>query len=179
MAEAEWLNCTDPRWMLGVLSPIPRRRLNCRNLTLYASACCQRVRRLLPDDACRRAVDLAECLAAGVADAEELQAVRQQIEAAWPDRLVESVSGLAASAAYFSTFDEEAARRFQEAHEWTGADSYDKVLAFYKDCAADCAAWAMARARAKTVRSRVKRYNAERAVQAELLRDIFGNPFRD
>src|SRR5687767_2340717 len=25
MTETEWLDCTDPRWMLGVLSPIPRR----------------------------------------------------------------------------------------------------------------------------------------------------------
>jgi hypothetical protein len=179
MTEAEWVRCTDPRWMLGVLSPIPRRRLDNRNLTLFASACCRRVRGLLPDEACHRAVDLAERLADGVAESEDLDAVRCQIQSAWPDRLDLSASGMAASAAYFATFDADAARRFQEEHDWQGASSYGSLLVFFKDCAADFAAEAVARARAKLVRSRTRRYNAERGAQADLLRAIFGNPFRE
>jgi hypothetical protein len=178
MSEEEWLGCADPGWMLGVLSPIPQRRLNIRSLSLFACACCQRIRRMLPDEFCHRAVDLTERLAGGLADPEELQTVREQIEAAWPDRMDQSVSGMAASAAYFAAFDAEAARQFQEVADWQGVSNYDKLLTFFKDCAAACAAEAVSRVRAKAVRSRVKRYDAERVVQADLLRDIFGNPFR-
>ncbi len=68
MTEAEWLACTHPRVMLGWLnnrSPERKRRL-------FACACCNKVRRLMSDDGSWNAVLAAERYADGSATAEEL-----------------------------------------------------------------------------------------------------------
>jgi hypothetical protein len=68
MTEAEWAVCEDPEKMLGFL----RGRASERKLRLYVAGCCRRIWHLLIDDRCRRAVEVAELHADGLADDDEL-----------------------------------------------------------------------------------------------------------
>jgi hypothetical protein len=70
MTEHDWLVCTDARPMLQHL----RGRATDRKLRLFAVACCRRVWHLLPHEATRRATEVVERFADGLASAEELEA---------------------------------------------------------------------------------------------------------
>jgi hypothetical protein len=72
MTETEWLSCTDPKPMLTLLPE----KLSERKRRLLAVACCRKVWQLLPDQACRAAVEMAEQFADGKANAQELAAAR-------------------------------------------------------------------------------------------------------
>jgi hypothetical protein len=85
MGEAEWLGCVEPAAMLAYLVgpdasqmhlPAGRRagRLD-RKLRLFACACCRQVWRLLTDARSRRAVEVAERYADGLAAEEEVAGV--------------------------------------------------------------------------------------------------------
>jgi hypothetical protein len=183
MTEGEWQTCTEPRTMIGVWTPMTRRNLTDRKLTLFACACCVRIRSLFPDESCREAVELAERYVDGAADGEKVQAIREQIGAEWFDPNYNAVdaeaSNIAAEAAYFCTFDAEAARDFRRAHDWQYFDNFNNYLACVADLAAESAALAAARKRAKVQKTRQRICDMERANQAELLRDLFGPlPFR-
>jgi hypothetical protein len=52
MTEAEWLCCTAPAPMLGLLNG----KVSDRKLRLFAVSCCQRIRHLLPDKRSRQAI---------------------------------------------------------------------------------------------------------------------------
>ncbi len=69
MTEAEWLASKDPRMMLWGLRGLTnlRNRRNGRKLRLFAVACCQRIRHLLAEADAVRALDLAEEYADGQA----------------------------------------------------------------------------------------------------------------
>jgi hypothetical protein len=69
MTEAEWLSCTDPQPMLAFLQGRGKtdRRAFRRKLRLFICACCHRVRDLLTADASRKAVEVAERFADGLA----------------------------------------------------------------------------------------------------------------
>jgi len=72
MTEQEWLACTDPRPMLEHLSRRKKRGKGLeRRLTLFGCACCRRIWPLIPTEPCRRAVDVAERYADGLATSEE------------------------------------------------------------------------------------------------------------
>ena len=71
MTEAEWLACTNPRPMLEFV----RQRASARKVRLFAVACCRRVWASLEHEEFRDAVRKAESFADGIADrAEMLQA---------------------------------------------------------------------------------------------------------
>jgi hypothetical protein len=178
MNEAEWLECTDPTPMLEFL----RGKTSDRKLRLFACACCRKVWHLLTDERSRKAVDVAERYADGVADEDErFNAWDAAYEAGMAD---EVDAGNAAEAASRSPDQSEfALDTALEAATAVADGSYlaarDAALTnsttdqdgFYSNQDCDRAADVARAAKEATM-------NAEAAMQCHLLRDIFGNPFR-
>ena len=80
MTEFEWLTCNDAAAMLEVL----RNRTGDRKLRLFACACARDIWSELSEDDCRRAVDVAERFADGMASLEELLEVgTRAYDVAW------------------------------------------------------------------------------------------------
>src|SRR5262245_10342933 len=70
MTEAEWLAATDLDAMLWYV----RDKMSERSLRLFECACCRRIWHELPDERSRRAVEVAEAYADGLATDSELEA---------------------------------------------------------------------------------------------------------
>jgi hypothetical protein len=144
MTEAEWLACADPRPMLGHLG-----RVNPRKLRLLNCACCRRVWDLLTDERSRRAVEVAERFADGLADAEELRRAQPGAQAAC--RLAGNRPGPFAF------------RLFVAACLAAGAAArrprFDPTMEFLRG-------------------AKDRKDKTERTARAALCRDLFGNPFR-
>lgn len=79
MTEAEWNACADPFPMLAFLPG----KASERKLRLFACACCRQIWDLLTDERSRRAVEVAERFADGLARLEELNTVQEE---AWASR---------------------------------------------------------------------------------------------
>jgi hypothetical protein len=69
MTEAEWLTCDKPAPMLA----FARGSASARKLRLFSCACCRRVAHLMPDNRSLLALNVAERVADGLADAAEWQ----------------------------------------------------------------------------------------------------------
>jgi hypothetical protein len=167
MTEQEWLTSTDPAAMLRYVFP-PRgkesglakgRRPSDRKLRLFACACCRAVWPLLTDDRSRRAVEVAERYADGLATKEDLKTAR--------------------AAAYDVTEAERAATRAA-----MGAFPTRPARSAAQEAAADAATiakwaavlrltWPHLVVTAKVVVRAAARENPD-----ALLRDLLGNPFR-
>jgi hypothetical protein len=163
MTEAEWLACTDPTPMLKHL----RRGKKERRLHLFAAACCRRIWHLLPNQEARRVVEMAERRADGQV-AEEGQAVEDEFSfAAW-----ERASGYND---YVYAYGTEAVTQLGHGEGYQAASGA-------ADQASAAAAAAFPGWSTGTQAERVSTWTAgrqsERRAQCELLRDIFGNPFR-
>jgi hypothetical protein len=78
MTEADWDSCTDPAAMLQYLRSWGG--ASDRRLRLFGVACCRRIWSLLTDGRSRRAVEVAEAYADGLAGLQELQ---QAYQAGW------------------------------------------------------------------------------------------------
>jgi hypothetical protein len=72
MTEADWLAAADPRPMLDFLSA--NGRLTERKARLFACACCRRIWHLLTHERSRKAVEVAEQYAGGLASMNDLNA---------------------------------------------------------------------------------------------------------
>jgi predicted HAD superfamily Cof-like phosphohydrolase len=149
MTEADWLASTDPAPMLDEL----RGRISDRKLILFAAACCRHIWDLMTDEPCRTAVQMAERFADRKADLKELSAARTPtIPAAGP----------AARAAYWTAH----AKPTQTVwHVHTAAAEAETNAATRAVTSGHEAAWNAASA-------------AAMKAQADLLREIVGNPFR-
>jgi hypothetical protein len=144
MTESEWLACTDPREMLEALRPSGRATE--RKLRLFACACCRHIWHLLPDERSRRAVEVAEQYADGRANRDDLRDALQASQEAYGG-MPHSRLKTAAGAAILT------------ARSATGGN------------AAGYAATATAYEGDGVV---ISRRGPEAAVQASMLRDIFG-----
>ncbi len=159
MTEPEWLSCDNPTPMLEFL----RGRASERRLRLFAVACCRRIWHRLIHDGSRAAVSFAEQYADGLCGPDE-------IGTAWAG--ANDARDLAFSA-------QEVHRRSRSALEYYAASAaYDLMnvpppeddpLSVVLEDAGNSCEWAA------SAQVHVK---AERAIQASLLRDVIGNPFR-
>lgn len=148
MNEAEWLGCTDPKAMLRFL----RGKGSDRKLRLFACACCRRIWDRIPEQCSRQAVQISENYADGGADDEELEAA-------------------------FTTADR-ASGSPREPGNWHALDA--ARLAAHPEMRGlpDGTAVAAAMAGADGGGDFWKKYASEQAHQCDLVRDIFGTPFR-
>lgn len=154
ITEPEWLTGDDPyRMSMHVVGGSPRK------LRLFAVACCRgRLPDKLIDDACRRLADAAEAFADGRGAARDLRRL---------ERPVEKLAGRY----------EDAWRTALHADKWrdVGYRTYKAVVACALTAQADRY---MIRMTSDEVVGAVLKKMAERRYQANLLRDIYGNPFR-
>jgi hypothetical protein len=155
MNEAAWLTATDPLPMLAFLKEEGWH--DHRKLCLFACACVRRVWTLLTDPRSRDGVEARELYLGGLLDSKEatraLAAARSaRREAGGRKSLApESGTGWAASAASAASVG---------LYTFASDDAASAAA-----CVGDAGSWFAG-------------YDAERRVQAGLLRDLFGNPFR-
>jgi hypothetical protein len=151
MTEAEWLTCAWPVEMLEHLG----RRASERKKSLLAAACFRRIWRLLPTQESREAVEVLERFAEGEATADEWAAARGR---AWQAFLA---WGRVTDRGGNITGETRAGAAVTKGHV------HDMVIE-----AAD------ATALAKVGTSERASSEPEERAQCDLVRDIFGNPFR-
>jgi hypothetical protein len=172
MTEHEWQNCTDPKPMLEFI----RGKASDRKLRLFAVACCRRIARLLPGGESDEAVLVMERFADGDASKNELSAA----------------CGLASSRAseaidrappysndIFMTNSTFSALENALSHPDRVVDNRTETMVTYATWSAERAAEAIAYADLGVASDDWRCvFRDEKAVQAGLLRCIFGNPFR-
>ncbi len=167
MTEQEWLTSADPREMLG---PIPERE-NKRKLRLFACACCRQVLNPFVPPFVIRAVTAAEAFADGEISGDALARVREVVgEAA----IAADRDGAHGGTQYF--------RELLGACLSACCQSVG-VAELAQDTAhvtASAAGDGPLREGLRVVRieDRPPEFFAELALQADLVRDIFGNPFQ-
>ena len=179
MTEAEWLTGTDPQPMLEFL----RGKVSDRKLRLFAVGCCRRIWRHFEDKRSRRAVEVAERYADGLASDEELD----EAEDAAGDANCDGMGAASAAVPPASADAYDAASALADP-DYT---LYDHFLdAVYHQWDASCGDYYTGKEKVGSTASREPsvereitrvakaRIGAERGAQATLLRDIFGNPFR-
>ncbi len=177
LTEEQWLSAEEPEALLShleqhrVITRVPGGR---RRLALFTCACCRLVWGLIEDEASRRAVEVSERAAEGEASRQELAAAGQEAEAVWRG----------------------AEQHFHRAHRenptgperWrAGAASFlaqaahDAAARRFTIMSAQMAAMTTATAVAWLTGGPETGQPAEdttAARQAQLVRCIFGNPFR-
>ncbi len=184
MTDAEWLTCSDPgpmlRHLIGTEEPrvqaveqFPDARGSDRKLRLFACACYYRVSHLLPHPAARATVQVAERFADGTASMAEFlkaeAAVRElgnAIEPRWrasdgAERITLHPTHAALALAGVACW-----REPQKA-AWYAASNAHLELPYLANPGVDVHS-----------RQRGEGEVAEKRAQCELLREIFGNPFR-
>lgn len=149
MTEDEWFTSADPLKLLKHFRGSLRQRG--RKLRLVAVACCRRIWRLFPDERSRQAVEVAERFADGLADTRGLKAASD-----------------IAGAAHREAFERKG--KVGSSAKWAAQFSASEQPFFAATRSANFAFVAAG--------DPVVEVGPEKATQAELIRDIFGNPFR-
>src|SRR5262249_24695245 len=193
MTEAHWLTWPDPYDLLEQCALL---ELTDRRLRLFACACCRRLWDLLEDDCLRRAIDVAEKFADSQATAEDLLGARTTaadfldgyILRYWPETVLltddldldhltaEQQAALQMPSKQDSWDVDEAERR------WAVRLAAEAVVAASSADGDDGRPYLhhVETVILETSQAQVDRvgWAAERSLQASLLRDIFGNPYR-
>jgi hypothetical protein len=164
MNESEWLACTSPYEMLECLRM--RRKASDRKWRLFTCACWRGIWHILTDDRSRQAVEVAEQFADGAA-------TNEQLDTAWAAAAVARAAE-AVTPAWDAARDSVRNPRAAEAAAEAAADAAAGAAADAAEAAVGGGAEAL---RAREGASDHARAAAEKA-QCDLLRDIFGNPFR-
>jgi hypothetical protein len=184
MTETEWLSCTDPtpmlRFLLGTDYPrvqdveaFPACKGSDRKLRLFACACYHRLSHLLPNSLSQTAVEVAERFAEGIATPEELQqeearlwGVLEALEGRWRasrgaerQALLPTHGALALALQVVRTAAPKAA--------YYGSSNAYLALASIANPGSASSDSAFSSSRI-----------AEEKIQTDILRFIFGNPFR-
>src|SRR5262249_51304659 len=157
MTEAEWLACSDPRPMIEFLAG----NLGARKARLWACACVRRAWRLLTDPRSRKAVQTAERFADGQVGARALWNAFMRAGDACDE------SGIEWSSIHWDDILDAASRT-------PGTDIIDDAA----NIAAVVAANIGLDPREGIISLDLPEEKQEKAAQADLLRDNFGNPFR-
>jgi hypothetical protein len=158
MNEADWLAAKDPLPMLDYLEG----KASQRKFRLFACACARRFWRLYRYRAPRDAVELAERYAEGLADAGAVEAMRETAEMSAGTAPEFEVFAYQAAADTLAETAVEAARNAHEhARQHAVREAAYEVIPGENEARATSAASA-----------------AERLAQCELVREVFGNPFR-
>jgi hypothetical protein len=152
MTEAEWLACDDPEPMRYAV----RETASNRKLRLFAILCCSRISYMLTDQRSRNALSQAERLAEGQ--------MTQRERRNWYRTLRGYADDFAPDEAVTGTFHRSPHFAASEAAEWS---------AIAIGAAAD-----MASSDVDHIRVGHQARDAEKLLQSQFLRDIFGNPFR-
>jgi len=148
VTEAEWLACEEPRRMLAFLSE----RASDRKMRLFAVACCSQIWELMLDPRCRAAVEASAQYADGLISESLLDLLSAAAEEAWEDTIGEP--------------GEECRIAESVAHAASYASSPSLALSVLMEAI---------QAAAEVVPGGV---SIAQITQADLLCDIFGNPFR-
>lgn len=150
MTEAEWNNCADPWSMLQYVEGHP----SLRKLRLFACACCRRMEALRERQHCGDAIRISEGYADGIASEAELDEVIQELWQATRAAPNDAVITATLHATFFVS---------PNVYCPTELDA---------DVSAESAAIAIVSTQSKGNKGE------ERRIQAGILRDILGNPFR-
>jgi hypothetical protein len=169
MTEQEWLASATPWGMIEAVA-WPRTEAADRKLRLFACACCRQSWNPFVSPFVIRAVAAAEAFADGEITADALAGVREVVARAAQDAYRE---GRGSGTGYLS-------RVLEGCTSVCTIGSQIRAAEIARDV---CHATARAAADVPPLRAeggdRSPEYAAELAAQADLLRDIFGNPFRE
>ena len=164
MTEAEWLACHEPDPMLVFL----RGRATDRKLRLFAVGCCRSIWHLLPNEAARALVEVAERFADGLASEEERATAEGEFTwADWESR--------GSQDPYLCSLATEAVTQLARESDATFAARTHRVNPGWPEQAYEAARGVSNQVGHTTPLSRRPE---EWAKQIKVLRDIFGNPFR-
>ena len=181
MPETNWLNATESDWLNARdfihslwFIMLQTDKGSERKLRLYAAACCRRIWHLLPDECCRTHVELAERYAEGLVSEEQLLDGWSYEEAEPPPKEASAVSAnwiraFARKAAYYAAAALPGAGTHARYHI-RGVPSDTAFVIATKVAEAPPKEWSVLVWNAAL--------EAEREAQTDLLREIFGNPFR-
>ena len=172
-AEAAWFTCTDPRPMCSLL----RGKERGRKFRLFACACCRRVSHLLTDDRSHHALDVYERFLDGQLTMTQYAAGERAAADACAAQA--RIAGASESARGYSEVDR--VRLFASMFAAQAVtDCFGNVASAAADCCGALRGYGTAKltddARLREAGEKIDA--AERAAQAALLRDIYGNPFR-
>jgi hypothetical protein len=148
MTETQWLQCKDPGKLLNHLgAPVSARKQR-----LFACACCRRIWDLMTDGRSRRAVEVSERFADGLAGRKELHRASAAAEAA-------RIGG------------------DQQAETWAAWNTASAELGSLLYWVHYWARVARAGGQQSNDQHDRTKWKSELFAQADLVRDVFGNPF--